>query len=102
MEYLWIVALVLIVGAVAFIAWRERKNLKNWLLFAVAAAEKSLGSGTGELKLRQVYDQFLVKFPVVSKFMSFDMFSRLVDTALNSLEDMLQNNEAVNTYVKGE
>ena len=102
MEYLWIVALVLIVGAVAFIAWRERKNLKSWLLFAVAAAEKSLGSGTGELKLRQVYDQFLVKFPVVSKFMSFDMFSRLVDTALNSLEDMLQNNEAVNTYVKGE
>ena len=52
MEYLWIIALVLIIGAFILIAIKERKNLKNWLLYAVAAAEKDLGSGTGELKLR--------------------------------------------------
>jgi hypothetical protein len=102
MEYLWIVGLVLILAAVVVIAIRERKNLKSWLVFAVAAAEKALGSGTGELKLRQVYDQFLDKFPVLSKFMSFEMFSGLVDKALESLEDMLNTNEAVNTYIKGE
>jgi hypothetical protein len=102
MEYLWIVGLVLILAAIVVIAIRERKNLKSWLVFAVAAAEKALGSGTGELKLRQVYDQFLDKFPVLSKFMSFEMFSGLVDKALESLEDMLNTNEAVNTYIKGE
>ncbi len=102
MEYLWIVGLVLILAAVAVIAIRERKNLKSWLVFAVAAAEKALGSGTGELKLRQVYDQFLDKFPVLSKFMSFEMFSGLVDKALESLDDMLNTNEAVNAYIKGE
>jgi hypothetical protein len=102
MEYLWIVGLVLILAAVVVIAIRERKNLKSWLVFAVASAEKALGSGTGELKLRQVYDQFLDKFPVLSKFISFEMFSSLVDKALESLEDMLNTNEAVNTYIKGE
>lgn len=102
MEYLWIVGLVLILAAVVVIAIRERKNLKSWLVFAVASAEKALGSGTGELKLRQVYDQFLDKFPVLSKFISFEMFSGLVDKALESLEDMLNTNEAVNTYIKGE
>ena len=51
-EYLWIVALVLVVSGIALLAYKERKNMKNWLLYAVAAAEKALGSGTGELKLR--------------------------------------------------
>ena len=74
MEYLWIIAPVVIVIGIVIIALRERHNLKNWLLFAVAAAEKALGSQTGELKLRMVYDQFLTKFPVVSKFMSFKAF----------------------------
>ena len=70
-EYLWIVALVFVLGGIALFAYKERKNMKNWLLYAVAAAEKALGSGTGELKLRQVYDAFLIKFPIISKLMSF-------------------------------
>ena len=101
-EYLWIVALVLVIGGIAMLAYRERKNLKNWLLYAVAAAEKALGSGTGELKLRQVYDAFLVKFPITSKFMSFETFKTLVDDALNTLEELIQGNEKVDAYIKGE
>ena len=102
MEYLWIVALVLVIGAFVLIAIKERKNLKNWLLYAVAAAEKALGSGTGELKLRQVYDAFLVKFPVISKFMSFNTFKSLINDALVELENLIKSNEKVNTYIKGE
>jgi hypothetical protein len=30
-------------------------SVKEWLLYAVATAEKELGSGTGQLKLRYVY-----------------------------------------------
>jgi len=102
MEYLWIVALVLLIGGVALLAYRERKNLKNWLLYAVATAEKLLGTGTGELKLRQVYDAFLTKFPIISKFMSFETFKTLVDDALDTLEGLIQDNEKVDTYIKGE
>lgn len=102
MEYLWIIALVLIIGAFALVAIRERKNLKNWLLYAVAAAEKALGSGTGELKLRQVYDAFLAKFPIISKFMSFNTFKALIENALDELEELINTNEKVNTYIKGE
>lgn len=102
-QYLWIVALVVFIGAVVFLAIKERKNLKNWLLYAVAAAEKDLGSGTGELKLRQVYDSFLAKFPIASKFISFTAFKGLVNTALVELQDLIKSNQQVNTYVnKGE
>ena len=102
MEYLWIIGLVLILGAIVLIAIKERKNLKHWLLYAVAAAEKALGTGTGELKLRQVYDAFLEKFPVISKFMSFKTFQAMVDDALVVLADLIEGNENVNTYIKGE
>ena len=102
MEYLWILGLVLVVGAIILFIIKERKNIKHWLLFAVSAAEKALGSGTGELKLHQVYDAFLTKFPVVGKFVSFNTFKKLVDEALNTLEELIQNNEKVNIYVKGE
>lgn len=42
-------------------------SVKEWLLYAVAQAEKELGSGTGQLKLRYVYDMFILKFSAVAK-----------------------------------
>lgn len=33
-------------------------KVKAWLLWAVAAAEKEMGKGTGKLKLRYVYSLF--------------------------------------------
>ena len=103
MEYVWIIGLaIVIITACVFIIIRERHNLKHWLLFAVASTEKALGSGTGELKLRQVYDKFLEKFPILSRLMSFEMFAHLVDMALDSLEEMLEQNGAINAYIKGE
>lgn len=102
MEYLWILGLVLIVGAIILFAIKERKNIKHWLLFAVAAAEKALGSKTGELKLHQVYDAFLTKFPIIGKLVSFNTFKKLVDEALNTLEELIQKNGKINTYIKGE
>ena len=41
----------------------QLKSVKEWMLFAVTKAEKELGSGTGKLKLRYVYDMFIAKFP---------------------------------------
>lgn len=76
-------------------------NLKEWLLYATTEAEKALGSGTGKLKLRTVYDMFLAKFPWLAKVISFDMFSGLVDEALEDMNDLLTNNAAVQLYVNG-
>lgn len=76
-------------------------NLKEWLLYATTEAEKALGSGTGKLKLRTVYDMFLAKFPWLAKGISFDMFSGLVDEALEDMNDLLANNAAVHLYVNG-
>lgn len=76
-------------------------KLKEWLLFAVAEAEKELGGGTGQLKLRYVYDMFVSKFPYLVKFVSFEMFSGLVDEVLEKFRKMLETNVAVKTYVDG-
>lgn len=70
-------------------------GFKEWLVYAVAEAEKVLGSGTGQLKLRMVYDMAVIRFPIVSKILPFGMFSKLVDAALNVMNDMIANNTSI-------
>ena len=62
-------------------------------------AEKELGSGTGQLKLRQVYDLFVQRFPAVAAVISFDTFSGWVDEALEQMREMLEQNQNVQKYV---
>ena len=69
-------------------------DVQEWLLGVVTEAEKQLGSGTGQLKLRQVYDKFLEKFP-------FKMFSEMVDKALERMRVMLESNSFAQSYVEG-
>lgn len=80
----------------------QLQSVKEWLLFAVTEAEKKLGGGTGQLKLRFVYDMFIEKFPHTSCLISFETFSGLVDEALERMKAMLETNKAVETYIKGE
>ena len=77
------------------------KKLKEWLIYAVAAAEKELGGGTGQLKLREVYDKFIDKFPILAKLISFSSFSKLVDKALEKLKELLEKNEDIANYING-
>ena len=78
------------------------KALKEWLLYAVTLAEKDLGSGTGKLKLRQVYDMFLIRFPWLAKVIAFEVFSGYVDEALGSMKTMLASNTSVQSFVGNE
>ena len=75
---------------------------KEWLLWAVTQAEAELGGGTGQLKLRCVYDMFVERFPAVAKAISFDTFSLWVDEALEDMREMLKQNKAVKTLVEGD
>lgn len=74
-------------------------KLKEWLLFAVTEAEKELGSGTGQLKLRYVYDKFVSKFPYLVQFIPFETFSKLVDEVLVKFREMFNTNKNIKLYV---
>lgn len=106
--YLIVLAVaVVIVAAYAIYAFIKRPtnaqltSIKEWLLWACTEAEKELGSGTGKLKLRYVYDAFLSKFPVLAKVISFEMLSDLVTEVLVSMREILTTNTSASAYVYG-
>ena len=81
---------------------KQLNKVREWLLLAVTNAEKELGSGTGKLKLRYVYDMFLGKFPWIAKVITFEQFSCLVDDALDEMRELLATNKAVAQIVNNE
>lgn len=102
----WVIALIVVLALIYKIAvfmkspsQNQLAQVKEWLLYAVAQAEKKLGSGTGQLKLRYVYDLFILRFGTLARMISFETFSTLVDEALYVFRDMLRDNEAVSKYV---
>jgi hypothetical protein len=79
----------------------QLKSIIEWLLYAVTQAEKELGSGTGKLKLRYVYNMFIERFSALASIITFDKFSTLVDDALTQMRQLLETNKAVQEYVSG-
>jgi len=73
-------------------------NIKQWLKLAVVEAEKALGSGTGQLKLRYVYDLAVKQFPWIVTLVTFEIFSEWVDEALDWMRDQLKQNSAIEGY----
>lgn len=82
---------VILLGVIIYMIVNQRSKIIEWLKYAVAEAEKLLGSGTGQLKLRQVYDWFCDKFPVIAAVLPFGVFSAWVDIALETLDKWLDN-----------
>lgn len=79
----------------------QLQKVREWLLWAVTQAERELGSGTGQLKLRSVYDLFVQRFSWLAKVISFDDFSDMVDDALVQMRVMLAKNAAIAELVEG-
>ena len=105
-----IIALVGVLGMCAIVVIdftrkpREEQldKVQEWLLWAVMEAEKKLGSGTGQLKLRSVYDLFVQRFPAMVNLISFEMFSKMIDDALIEMRYLLDNNKKIQAIVVGE
>ena len=103
------VALLAVIAAGGYTAYvflkrptsEQINSVLEWLLYAVTVAEKELGSGTGQLKLRYVYNMFLDRFRWLSRVITFSMFSELVDDALAQMRKLLSTNNAVQNYVIG-
>lgn len=81
---------------------KQLDKAREWLLYAVTKAEKELGGGTGQIKLRYVYDMFVARFTWLAKVISFEAFSLMVDEALEKMKTMLESNKAVQNLVSGE
>lgn len=106
--YLVVVGVAIaVVGCLAIYKWAGKPtkeqiaNIKEWLLYAVIEAEKELGGGTGQIKLRQVYDMAIQRFKWLS-IVPFATFSGWVDEALAEMKKMLAVNEKVKQLVEGE
>ena len=89
------IGLIIVAAYLILTIIRRPQQIKKWLVHACAEAEAWLGSGTGQLKLRQVYDAFISKYPYFSLFVSFDKFSKWVDEALVELKKWIETNENV-------
>lgn len=75
-------------------------QIKEILLYLVAVAEKELGSGTGDLKLAKVYNEFTSEYPDLAKAITYEEFSKLVNEVLEKFKDLLNNNSRINDYIK--
>ena len=109
MEYWYIILAAIAMVAVGVVlavhffkqpSGKQMAKVKEWLLWAVLEAERNLGSGTGKLKLRSVYDLFVSRFPWLAKAIPFDTFAGWVDEALEKAEEWLKD-DAVAGYVAG-
>ena len=75
---------------------KEQLNkIQEWLVWAVAQAEKELGSGTGQMKIKYVYDLFITKFPAVAIFVPYSTFSSMVEKALEEFKEMISSNQRI-------
>lgn len=104
MEWLlnnWMYVLFVILAFIGVIYGCMTGKAIEWLKYAVSVAEQDLGTGTGQLKLREVYDMFIKQFPVFAKIVPFYIFKKLVDLALKWLEEQLNKNAKINQVIKG-
>ena len=92
--------IVIIVFVIIYFLLNGKQSILNWLLYAVTLAERDFSdSGMGMLKLRSVYDSFVVTYPILSKIVPFSVFSSWVDSVLVEMNDMLSKNDNIRNYV---
>lgn len=91
-----IIAVIIVAVVLIVLAVKQPKKVKKWLVYAVSVAEQELGGGTGSLKLLQVYNAFVERYPVFKVLVSFDTFKDWVDLALEKMEEMLKDEDIKN------
>lgn len=83
---------------------KQKAKVREWLIWACIEAERALQSGTGQLKLREVWNMFCAvpAFTWVARIVSFEQFSDWVSDALFTMKEMLISNAALAEYVYGD
>lgn len=93
---------VILAALLSYVWIRYPHKIKEWLVYACAQAELALGSGTGMLKLRFVYDMFISQFPMFSKFISFSTFQAWTEDALVTFKEWVKSNNSQELFGEGE
>lgn len=93
------IGIVIAVIVASYLIINQRNKVIEWLKYAVAEAEKQLGNGTGQLKLRLVYDWFCEKLPCVAAVVPFKVLSAWVDTALETMKKWLEVGNKIGDYI---
>ena len=88
-----ILCITKIIEFIGYPTGKKKEEIKNRLLNYVTQAELELGSGTGKLKLAQVYDYFCEAFPYVKKWFTFEQFGALVDEILPTMREVLESTD---------
>ena len=100
-----VVAVILyLISSVSNMPDEEQKTkIHEWLVWACIEAERALQSGTGQLKLREVWNLFCAvpAFTWVAKVITFETFSGYVRDALMEVKKMLISNDSLADYVYG-
>lgn len=100
----WIVdnwsLLVVVIAVICYFIITGKQGIIQALIYLTGKAEKELGSKTGQLKLRLVYNMFVEKYPVLSKIIPFKVFSKWVDEALDALRDLMESNDNIRYYIR--
>ena len=78
---------------------QKLQNIKEWAIYACALAQAHLGSGTGQLKMRETYDMFISRFPDLVKIVPFEMYKNIAESALLEFKKMLENNPKVKELI---
>lgn len=75
--------------------------VKQWALYIVIEMERLYGKGTGSLKLAAAYDAFIKVFPDLAPIVPFELFSKIIDEALERMRHLLETNLDIKNYVDG-
>lgn len=71
-----------------------KKKVQVVLWDLIIKAEQYIGSGKGEIKKRQVITWLMLKYPLLSKLVSADQVSELIDVIVASINKYLKNRES--------
>lgn len=100
----WSSALVVVVLIALFVYLYirgEKKVIYKILLFLITEAEKTYGSGTGELKLASVITKLYDKLPTIIKIViTGAQLIKWVEEALLLAKQTWAENAAIESYVK--
>lgn len=77
---------------------KQLNKVREWLLYAVTKAEKELGGGTGQIKLRYVYDMFVARFAGTYKVTASGLNLRAGAGTGKSILAVMKNGEKVQCY----
>lgn len=94
-----IVVVIAIVGLLVLYKLGKKDTVKKIVLGLVVQAEKTLGSGTGELKYAMVIDAIYNKLPFILRFLftkkEMDTF---IEEAVSKMKDILSKGVTLTGY----